>query len=127
VLKRLLASLALVSLLIACALLVYWWRSDHGHIDSYTMGGNAPTKTVFTTGPGAVWIKVVDSKNATGPQEPGMIVEDMRSYPFKNILGYFLLVPALWLAIKIRNLLPRPPGMERKVKGRLPNSGLRQK
>jgi hypothetical protein len=116
--------LAIVSLLIAGTLLVYWWRSNHKHVDTFTLGTDASTRTTFTTGPGVVWVKVIEAPRAGSATQPTLIVDDMRPYPFKNILGYFLLIPGLWLAIKIRNFLPRPPGRELSNR-EPPNGGLK--
>lgn len=99
-----------MSLLIAGALLVYWWRSDHGHIDTFTLGRMGATESIFTSQNGRVAIEVIDHQGT-------LVTSRMEFHPFKEFLGYFLIVPGLWLAIKIRNLLPRPPGMRRNAKG----------
>jgi len=41
--------MALTSLLLAGVLLVYWWRSNHGHFDSFTLGKDSPTQSHFFT------------------------------------------------------------------------------
>jgi hypothetical protein len=113
VLKRLLASLALTSLLCAVVLLVYWWRARHGHVDHFTMGRGSATESLFTSernpfsGQGEVVMEVTNH----GPSE---VVTTIKPCLYRDFLGYFLLIPGLWVAIKIRSLLPRPPGMRRR-------------
>ncbi len=104
-LKRLLASLSLVSLLIAVALLVYWWRSNHGHVDSFLLGSVASTQTRFTSAAGHVGVEVIEHQGA-------IVTSRLQFYTFKQCLGYTLLIPGLWVAIKVRNMLPRPPGRQ---------------
>jgi hypothetical protein len=124
VLKRLLASLAIVSLLIAGALLVYWWRSYHGHSDTFTLGKVGSTKSVFTSQPGGrLTVEVIDYQSA-------LVTSHLEFHSFREIIGYFLLIPGLWLAIKIRNWLPRPPGREvrnPKPETRTPAAGKKSK
>ncbi len=105
-LKRILASIAITSILLACVLLVYWWRSNHGHSDSITLGKNGSTQSHFTTSNGRILLEVTDHLD-------GQILTRIKPYRFQDVLGYFLLVPGIWVAIKVRSLLPRPPGRAR--------------
>ena len=98
--------MALTSLLLAGVLLVYWWRSNHGHSDSFMLGKDSPTQSHFFTVNGRI---AMEGSEAVGDQ----IVNKLQFYEFKNVLAYCLIIPGLWLAIKIRSLLPRPPGMRR--------------
>ena len=108
-LKRLLASIAITSLLLLLVMLVYWWRGLHGHVDTFTLGKGTNTESVFTSsrnvfsGQGQVLLEVTDRQSAT-------VVTTIRPYFYRKIIGYFLIVPGFWAAIKVRSLLPRPPG-----------------
>jgi hypothetical protein len=94
--------MAIVSLLLAAALLVYWWRSNHGHSDSLTLGKSGLTESHFYSQRGRIVLEVT---------EKGSVWKSNISfYEFRNVLGYFLIVPGLWFAIKVRSWLPRPPG-----------------
>jgi hypothetical protein len=103
VLKRILASLAVTSLILTLVLCVYWWRSKHGHTDSFTLGNIGSTQTHFTFANGRIGLEVSDHVGTT-------VMGRVEFYEFKNVLGACLLIPGLWLAIKIRSLLPKPPG-----------------
>jgi hypothetical protein len=59
------------------------------------------------SGQGQILMEVTNNKG-------GEIITTIKPYLYRQILGYFLIVPGLWLAIKIRSWLPRPPGMMRK-------------
>jgi hypothetical protein len=115
VLKKLLASIALTSVVAALVLLVYWWRGVHGYVDNFTLGRGTATESHFTSernmfsGQGQILLEVTNNKG-------GEIVTTIKSYLYRQILGYFLIVPGLWMAIKIRSWLPRPPGMQRPMK-----------
>lgn len=102
-LKRLLASLAITSLILLCVLCVYWWRSYHGHTDSFTLGKLSPTESHFFSQRGYIWVEVTDRSNS-------VVTDQMKSYRFKDVLGYFLILPCLWIAVIVRSWLPRPPG-----------------
>jgi hypothetical protein len=105
VLKRI-----LTSLLLAGVFLVYWWRGVHGHVDTFTLGRGSSTETQFTSErnlarQGIVIVVANDRVNST-QIIPGIV----RIYPYRGMLGYFLLIPAFWVAMKVRSMLPRPPG-----------------
>jgi hypothetical protein len=108
VLKRLLTSLAITSAILALVLLVYWWRSLHGHVDNFTLGRLSPTESHFFTQNGRVWIEVTDRTTT-------VVTDQLKSYPIKDVLGYFLILPCLWLAVLVRGWLPRPPGRGRSL------------
>jgi hypothetical protein len=100
--------MAIVSLLLAGVLMVYWWRAHTGHTDQLTLGTTASTQSHFTTskdmdGRSIVIIQTRENA-ATG------IHENWHPYPFKQFIGWFLILPGLWAAIKVRSLLPRPGG-----------------
>jgi hypothetical protein len=105
VLKRLLASLAITSVILLCVLCVYWWRSYHGHVDSFTLGKLSPTESHFFSQNGRIWLQVTD-------RTAGAVTDRLQSYRFRDVLGYFLILPCLWIAIIVRGYLPRPPGRE---------------
>jgi hypothetical protein len=90
-------------MLLAGVLLVYWWRSNHGHTDSFTLGKVSQTQSRFTADHGRILLEVTDNLG-------GQIITRITPHRFQDVLGYFLLVPGIWLAIKVRSLLPRPPG-----------------
>jgi hypothetical protein len=116
VLKRILASLAITSLLLAGVLLVYWYRSNHGYIDGFTLGKSNETQSHFTSAHGRIALEVTQHLGAA-------VMMQTQFYPFQNVIAYCLILPALWLAVTIRNWLPRPPGREaretRRTKSRL--------
>lgn len=101
--------MALTSVLLAAVLLVYWWRSYHGHVDTFTLGRGSPTESQFFTTPGRIALEVTDRVGAT-------VTSRMQFYRFKDVLGYFLILPCLWVAVLVRSWLPRPPG-KRKLAG----------
>jgi hypothetical protein len=104
VLKRILASIAITSLLLVIILLVYWWRGNHGYTDTFTLGKGTQTETQFSTiGNGRIEVHVIDRHSVD-------VTDRIEFRRFKDVLGYFLIVPGLWVAIKVRSLLPRPPG-----------------
>jgi hypothetical protein len=98
--------MAIVSLLLAGILLVYWWRAHTGHRDEFTLGTTSSTQSHFSTarnmGGRSVVIIQIREKVPIGIQE------SLHFYPFKQFIGWFLFLPGLWLAIKVRNMLPRP-------------------
>jgi hypothetical protein len=98
--------MALTSLLVACAVLVYWWRSKHGYVDGFTLGQIGATQSHFSSQKGNIALEVTEH---TG----NAVTSRIEFYQFKNVLGGCLLLPGLWAAVKIRSLLPRPPGMRR--------------
>jgi hypothetical protein len=95
--------MAIVSTILALVLLVYWWRSLHGHVDSLNLGRFSPTESQFHTGNGRIWVEVTD-------KTPTVWMNQLKSYAFRDVLGYFLILPCLWIAILVRSWLPRPPG-----------------
>ena len=102
-LKRLLASIALVSIAAALVLLVYWWRGGHGYSDTFAMGKGTPTETQFTSiGHGLIEVHIIDRHTTDN------VNDRIEFKKFKEIFGYLLLVPGLWVAIKVRSRLPRP-------------------
>ncbi len=112
-LKRILASLAITSLLCAVVLLVYWWRARHGYVDTLTLGKGTATESLFTSqrnqfsGQGEVLLEVTN-------HGPSNVVTTIKPYFYRDFVGYALLIPGLWVAIKVRSMLPRPPGRLRR-------------
>jgi hypothetical protein len=103
--------MAITSLLLAGALLVYWWRSNHGHSDGFTLGSSGSTQSHFYSQNGRIALEATENLGS-------MVTRKIEFYQFKNVIGYFLLIPGLWLAIKIRSWLPRPPGRGFEVRAR---------
>ncbi len=95
--------MAVTSLLLAAVLLVYWWRSNHGHADTFTLGKGSVTESRFIAEHGEIVLEVTD-------HNAGLVQSQMQFYQFRSVLGYFLILPGFWLAIKVRSRLPRPPG-----------------
>jgi hypothetical protein len=93
--------MAIVSLAMCAVLLVYWWRSNHGHSDELMLGSTGSTQAHFISEYGRVEIVTREAKLDA-------IQNQVHFYQFKEFIGWFLIVPALWAAIKIRSLLPRP-------------------
>ncbi len=109
--NRLLASLAIVSLLLATAVAVLWWRADHGHSDAFHLGANSATQTNLYTRADVV---AVETQQNVG----GAIQSQMRFKPFRQVMGWFFIAPCLWVAVYVRRrLLPRRPDLQ------LPASG----
>lgn len=104
--------MALTSLFLAGVLQVYWLRCRYGHVDTFTMGKGSQTETYFISElnrAGQAQIEV-DAKSTVN------FTDVFKVYLYRNILGYFLIIPGLWVAIKVRSWLPRPPG---RVKNRM--------
>ncbi len=99
-LKRILASLAIVSLLASLVIAIFWWRS-YRHVDHFGYGNVNSTRTEFASRDGR--IMVTTSENISG-----MIVARSEFYPHSRIAVGCLTIPILWLVIKIRSKLPRP-------------------
>ncbi len=95
--------MAIVSLLLCGALLVYWWRSNHGHVDQFSLGATGQTQSHFLSQSGRVAITVHENGSAD-------IRTQTKFYEFRQFIGYFLIIPGLWLAIAVRGWLPRPGG-----------------
>ena len=98
--------MALTSLLLAGVLLVYWFRSRHAYVDGFTLGKGSPTESHFSAVNGRISMEVIQTVGGT-------IYRTTYFYDFRNVMGYLLILPGFWLAIKIRSWLPRPPGMKR--------------
>jgi len=99
-LRRLLAGLSILSLVLGAALLIFWWRS-YRHVDHFAVGSLDSNRTEFTSQAGNV---MVSRSQSVG----GMIMTQSTIYPYRSFSSAFLIVPALWLAIMIRAKLPRP-------------------
>ena len=85
--KRLLASLAILSVVVAGAVAVLWWRANHGHADNVLHVGT----TAVYTGHDRLF----------------------KPYDFGNVMGVAMIAPCLWAAITLRrHLRPRPPGTD---------------
>jgi hypothetical protein len=98
--------MAIVSMLLLGVLLVYWWRAHTGHTDELTLGATSSTQSHLVTtrnmnGQAIVMVEVHQNNTA-------QINNQIKPYRFKDFLGWFLFIPGLWLAIKLRSLLPRP-------------------
>ena len=105
-LRRILAGLAILSLVAGAALLIFWWRSYH-HTDHFAVGSFATNRTEFTAHGGNV---MVSRSQSVG----GMIMTQSSFYQFRQIAAGSLVIPALWLAITIRAKLPHPGRPPRK-------------
>ena len=102
-LKRLLASLAIVSVVVAGAVAVLWWRAAHGHADAVLHVG---TSSVYT-GHDRLFVE----QNQTAAT--GAIQTRIKPYEFGNVMGIATIAPCLWAAITLRRRLrPRPPGTD---------------
>src|SRR5438552_1643953 len=99
-LRRLLAALSILSLLLGLVLLVLWWRSYH-HVDHFTIGKLESNRTTFTTRGGTI---LITSSRSGG----GMIASRSVPYPLWRAAVGSLCIPALWLAVTLRAKLPRP-------------------
>jgi len=107
VVNRFFASLAIVSLLVALIVSVLWWRADHGHSDTFHLGAQSATQTVFTTLPGARVAVSVEN------HDPALVHGNTRFYPLRSVMGGAFVVPSLWAAIWLRRRIrPRPPGVQ---------------
>ena len=106
-LNRLLASLAIVSVVAAVIVAVLWWRAAHGHSDAFHLGANSATQTLIFTQPSIVAVEVQQHGGGT-------VNGQMKFYPFRSVLGSCFVVPGLWVAIAIRRRLAprRRPGWE---------------
>jgi hypothetical protein len=109
--------MSILSLLLAVTVLVYWWRAKHGHVDTLHLGIPNSTQVDFTTSGGPMgamfWMNIAEPHVTTAASQPSqatIITAIARPHRFTEALGYFLVVPCLWGAIKVRNMLPRPPG-----------------
>jgi hypothetical protein len=105
-LRRILAGLAILSLVAGAALLFILWRSYH-LTDHFAFGSFQTNRTEFTTHAGNV---MVSRSQSVG----GMIVTQSSFYPIRQVAGCSLIIPAFWLAITIRAKLPRPGRPPRK-------------
>ena len=99
-LRRLLAGLAILSLVLGAAVLIFWWRG-YRHVDHFAVGSLNDNRTEFTSQAGSV---MVSRSQSVG----GMIMTQSTIYPYRSFSSAFLIVPAFWLAITIRAKLPRP-------------------
>ncbi len=113
-LNRILASVAILSLLVAVTVAVLWWRANRGHSDTVLhLGANSPHQTTLYTGPVGIALSVQD----TAPD--GSIGDHVKLLPFRTVLGGAMVIPSLVAAIWLRRrLLPRRPGSEIPALGR---------
>ena len=107
-LNRLFTALAIVSVLLALTTAALWWRGAHGHSDTvFHVGGTSANQTTLYTGPAGMAARV----QRTMPD--GSIGDRTQLVPFRTVLGGTMLIPALWVAVRVRRrLLPRRPGAE---------------
>jgi hypothetical protein len=104
--------MAILSAILLCLFCVYWWRASHGYSDTFTLGRGSDTVTEFSTlknpfsGAGQINVKVSNHGSL-------VVGDKIIPYRFRDELGYFLILPCLWIAIVVRGWLPRPPGRER--------------
>lgn len=106
-LRKFLAGLAIASLVLCLAALILWWRSFN-HIDHIGMprltGGHAELTTIHGT-------LIVTTTTNYG----NFVNQQSRFYPMRQVVAGCLVVPALWLAITIRAMLPRPGDRRRRL------------
>ncbi len=93
--------MAIVSMLLLITVCVYDWRARHGKYDRIAIESNATSQINLISGGGKISVEML---NHTG----GGINDKLQFYEFKEVIGYCLIIPAIWLAIKIRSKLPRP-------------------
>jgi hypothetical protein len=115
VLQKILTTIAAVSLMACLAVGVLWFRGVHGHGDPFGVPGTGGVHYDFQSYR-ANWAIRTVRHDAMG------IVDRTDMVPFKTVMGYTLIIPALWLAILIRKMIPRPTRVPRPRPGtaRLP-------
>jgi hypothetical protein len=105
-----LAGLSIASLIVGMLILVFWWRS-FSHTDHYSIGSLNSTQTTYTSRDGR--ILVTTSENVGGG-----IMSRSQPYTYKQVVGWSLVIPAMWLAVMVRRRwLPRP-GIDPVLKGK---------
>jgi hypothetical protein len=99
----------LVSLLCTMAVGIVWFRSVRGHADSFKLPWIGVDYRFDSAGD-KLWVHTIH-KSSEG------IFDNAPLVPFKQVLGYTLIIPALWVAIWIRGKIPRPtrPPRDRKA------------
>jgi hypothetical protein len=102
VLRKFLAGFAIASLVVCLLVLIFWARS-YSHIDHVGLRGVVGGRAELTTNHGTL---MVTRTNHLG----NMVNQESNFYPMRQVVGGCLVIPALWLAVKIRSLLPRPGG-----------------
>lgn len=98
--RKLLAAIAVLSLLVCLTLLVLWWRSKHGHgqADEFTLGRPTSTQTRFIFDNGFVMVQAIQHSGTT-------IDSRTYSYTFGTFIAYTLMVPALMVALVARGAI----------------------
>jgi hypothetical protein len=96
-LRRLLGGLSIASLIVALAVLFFWWRSFH-HIDQFSLGKIEAERTTYTSRDGRVMVTVSENVG-------GMISRRSEVYEYWRLLMCCLAIPAFWLAITVRRML----------------------
>lgn len=100
--RRVLAALAILSLLFGAFVLVMWARSP-GHVDQIPLGHWDGFTWSATSHAGRVMVsKTFDSNGIVNTQST--FVDHWR------LAVACLSLPALWVAVEIRRKLPKPPG-----------------
>jgi hypothetical protein len=100
VLQKILTAIAAVSLLACFAVCVLWFRGTRGHSDAFGVPGNGVHYDFQSYN--ANWAVRTVHHDTTAIFDRTDIV------PFKTVTGYTLVLPAIWLAILIRKMIPRP-------------------
>jgi hypothetical protein len=102
VLRKFLAGFAIASLVVCLIVLIFWWRS-YTHIDHVGFPGIGGGRAELTTNHGRVMV-------TTTRKVANMVTQVSSFHPMREVVGECLVIPALWLAVKLRSLLPRPGG-----------------
>jgi hypothetical protein len=98
-LRRILGGLAIASLVLGLAVLIFWWRS-YRHVDHFTLGNLNSHQTEFVTHNGYVMVKTSDNIG-------GIITSRSEPHPFSQVAWACLIIPAFWLAVWVRGKFPR--------------------